>query len=87
MMIELDDGALLIVPVLFLSAANRQHMIEANSDIPLPESQHWFQIVCRESDVDHVLCQLHLPTVDSNDVLAIFSETSQSLASAAAPVA
>ena len=41
MMVELDDGALLIVPILFLPAANRQHMIEANSDILLPEPQHW----------------------------------------------
>jgi hypothetical protein len=45
MMVELDDGALLLVPVLLLSAANRQHMIEANSDFLLPESQHWLQIV------------------------------------------
>jgi hypothetical protein len=40
-MVELDDGALLVVPVLLLSALNRQHMIEANNDIPLPEPQHW----------------------------------------------
>src|SRR5258705_7919641 len=32
-MVELDDGALRVVPVLFLPAANRQHMIEAKTDI------------------------------------------------------
>jgi hypothetical protein len=47
MMVELDDGALLIVPVLLLTAANRQHMIEANSNILLPEPQHRLQIVRR----------------------------------------
>src|SRR5713101_5845394 len=62
MMVELDDRALLVVPVLFLSPANRQHMIEANGDILLPEPQHWLQIVCRKSDVDDAFCQLHLPT-------------------------
>ena len=61
-MVELDDGALLHVPVLLLPAANRQHMIEAKSDILLPEPQHWLQIVRRKSDVDDVFCQLHLPT-------------------------
>src|SRR6266705_2893211 len=61
-MVELDDRALLVVPVLFLSAADRQHMIEANGDILLPEPQHWLQIVCRKSDVDDAFCQLHLPT-------------------------
>jgi hypothetical protein len=39
-MVELDDRALLVVPVLFLAPANRQHMIEANGDILLPEPQH-----------------------------------------------
>ncbi len=56
MMVELDDGALLIVPVLLLSAANRQHMIEANSDL-LPESQHWLQIVFA------ICCDLTRPTI------------------------
>jgi len=56
MMVELDDGAPLVVPVLLLPAANRQHMVEANSDILLPEPQHWLQIVCRKSDVDDVFC-------------------------------
>ena len=60
MMVELDDRALLVVPVLFLSPANRQHMIEANGDILLPEPQHWLQIVCRKSDVDNALGELHL---------------------------
>src|SRR6266404_331355 len=63
MMVELDDGALLIEPVLFLPAADRQHMIEANSDFLLPEPQHWLQIVRRKSDVDDAFCQLHLPAV------------------------
>ena len=44
-MVELDDGALLVMPVLFLSTANRQHMIKAQTDILLPEPQHRLQIV------------------------------------------
>ena len=63
MMVELDDGALLIVSVLLLSAADRQHMIEANSGILLPEPQHRLQVVRRKSDIDDVFGQLHLPTV------------------------
>ena len=63
MMIDLDDKALLIVPVLLLSAADRQHLIEANGSILLPEPQHWLQIVRRKSDVDDAFCQLHLPAV------------------------
>src|SRR5437899_12913778 len=63
MMVDLDDVALLIQPVLLLSAADRQHMIEANSNILLPEPQHWLQIVRRKSDVDDAFCQLHLPAV------------------------
>jgi hypothetical protein len=42
---------------------DRQHVIEANSGILLPEPQHRLQIVRRKSDVDDVFCQLHLPTV------------------------
>jgi hypothetical protein len=60
MMVELDDRALFVVPVLFLSPANRQHMIGANGDILLPEPQHWLQIDCRKSDVDNALGELHL---------------------------
>jgi len=62
MMVELDDRALRVVPVLFLAAANRQHMIEAETDVLLPEPQHRLQIVGRKSDIDDVFCQLHLPT-------------------------
>jgi hypothetical protein len=49
------------VPVLFLPAANRQHMVEAKAGILLPEPQHRLQIVGRKSEVDNVLCELHLP--------------------------
>jgi hypothetical protein len=45
MMIELDDGALLVAPVLLLSAAHRQRVIEANDDVLLPEPQHRLRIV------------------------------------------
>jgi hypothetical protein len=79
-MVDLDDRVLLIVPVLLLSAANRQHVIESNNHVLLPEPQHWLQIVRRKSDVDDVFCQLHLRY--SNDVPVSFSETSQSLAAA-----
>src|SRR6266403_4693049 len=82
-MVELDDGALRVVPVLFLPAANRQHMIEAKTYILLPEPQHRLQIVRRKSDVDDVFRELHLPYRQSNDVPASFSETSQSLAAVA----
>ena len=58
-MIELDDGALLIMPVLFLSAANRQYMVEANARILLPEFQHRLEIVCRKPDIDDALGELH----------------------------
>src|SRR5260221_4394553 len=83
-MVELDDGALRVVPVLFLPAANRQHMIEAKTDILLPEPQHRLQIVRRKSDVDDVFRELHLLYRQSNDVPASFSETSQSLAAVTA---
>ena len=63
MMVQLDDGALLIMPVLLLPAANRQHMIEANGGVLLPELQHRLQIVRRKSDIDDALRQLHLPTI------------------------
>src|SRR5260370_5855776 len=82
-MVELDDGALRVVPVLFLPAANRQHIIESKTDILLPEPQHRLQIVRRKSDVDDVFRELHLPYRQSNDVPASFSETSQSLAAVA----
>src|SRR6266850_1533673 len=84
MMVELDDGALRVMPVLFLPAANRQHMIEAETDILLPEPQHRLQTVHRKSDVDDVLRESHPPHPYSNEVPASFSETSQSLAAAAA---
>ena len=63
MMVDLDDRTLLLVPVLLLSAADRQHVIEAKADVLLPETQHRLQIVGRESDVDDGFCQLHLPIV------------------------
>ena len=63
MVVQLDDGALLVMPVLLLPAANRQHMIKAHGGVLLPEPQHWLQIVRRKSDIDDVLCQLHLPTI------------------------
>ena len=63
MMVQLDDGALLIMPLLLLPAANRQHMIEANGGVLLPELQHRLQIVRRKSDIDDALRQLHLPTI------------------------
>src|SRR5258708_8726312 len=60
-MIELDDRALRLVPVLVLPAANRQHIIESKTDILLPEPQHRLQIVRRKSDVDAMFRQLHQP--------------------------
>jgi hypothetical protein len=66
------------------SAANRQHMIEANSDILLPEPQHWLQIVRRKSDVDYGFLPVASADRYSNDVPTNFSKTSQSLAAAAA---
>ena len=83
-MIELDDRALRLVPVLVLPAANRQHIIESKTDILLPEPQHRLQIVRRKSDVDDIFRQLHQPYRHSNDVHASFSEASQSLAAVAA---
>jgi hypothetical protein len=61
MMVELDDGALLVMPVLFLSATHRLHMIEADRGILLPKPQHRLQMVGRKSDVDDVFRQLHPP--------------------------
>src|SRR6267378_5847234 len=82
-MVEFYDRAQRVVPVLFLPAANRQHMVEAKAGILLPEPQHRLQIVGRKSDVDDVLCELHLPCRQLKDVSASCSETSQSLAAAA----
>jgi hypothetical protein len=45
MMVELDDRTLRIVPVLLLPPANRQHVIEAEADLLLPEAQHRLQII------------------------------------------
>ena len=54
MMVQLDDGALLIMPVLLLPAANRQHMIEANGGVLLPELQHRLQWLLQlDLTVDH----------------------------------
>jgi hypothetical protein len=80
---DIDDRAQRVVPVLFLPATNRQHMVEAKAGIPLPEPQHRLQIVRRESEVDDVLCELHLPCRQLEDVSASRSETSQSLAAVA----
>ena len=66
-MIEFYHRAQRVVPVLFLAAANRQDMIEAKADIVLPEPQHWLQIVRRESEVDDVLCELHVPASMRNE--------------------
>src|SRR6266851_111485 len=63
MMVDLDDRALLVMPVLLLSAADRQHVIEAKADILLPEPQHRLQIVRRKSDINDGFRQLHLLTV------------------------
>jgi hypothetical protein len=63
-MVEFYDRAQRIVPVLFLPATNRQHMVEAKAGILLPEPQHRLQIVRRKSEVDDVLCELHLPAVN-----------------------
>ena len=83
-MVEFYDRAQRVVPVLLLPATNRQHMVEAKAGIPLPEPQHWLQIVRRESEIDDVLCELHQPYRQLKDVSASFSETSQSLAAPAA---
>ena len=71
------------MPVLFLPAANRQHLVEAKAGILLPEPQRWLQIVRGKSEVDDVLCELHLPRRQLKEVSASFSETSQSLAALA----
>src|ERR1700756_1712506 len=60
-MVEFYDRAQCIVPILFLPSTNRQHMVEAKGGISLPEPQHRLQIVRRESEVDDVLCELHVP--------------------------
>jgi hypothetical protein len=82
-MVEFYDRAQRIVPVLFLPAANRQYVVEAKAGILLPEPQHRLQIVRRKSEVDDVLCELHLSCRQLKDVSASFSETSQSLAALA----
>jgi hypothetical protein len=71
------------MPVLLLPAADRQHMIEADTGILLPELQHGLKIVGREPDVDDALCQFHLADRYSNEVPVSFAETSQSFAAAA----
>src|SRR6478672_8087361 len=72
-MVEFYDRAQRVVPVLLLPATNRQHMVEAKAGIPLPEPQHWLQIVRRESEIDDVLCELHQPYRQLKDVSASFS--------------
>jgi hypothetical protein len=67
------------MPVLFLPAANRQHLVEAKAGILLPEPQRWLQIVRGKSEVDDVLCELHLPCFQLKDVSASFPRTCQSL--------
>src|ERR1700730_3488570 len=59
-MVEFYDRAQRVVPVLLLPAANRQYVVEAKAGILLPETQHRLQIVRRKSEVDDVLCELHL---------------------------
>src|ERR1700680_2580038 len=66
--------------VLCLAAPNQQRMVEAKAGVLLPEPQHRLEIVRRKSEVDDVLCELHLPCRQLQDVSASFSETSQSLA-------
>src|SRR5271169_4719667 len=83
-MVEFYDRTQRVVPVLLLPAANRQHMVEAKAGILLPELQHRLQIVGRESDVDCVLCKLHLTRRQLKDVSVSFSDSSQSLAAVAA---
>src|ERR1700722_500657 len=83
-MVEFCDRAQRVVPVLLLPAANRQYMVETQAGILLPEPQHRLQIVRRKSEVDDVLCKLHLLCRQLKDVPASFSETSQSLAAVAA---
>jgi hypothetical protein len=56
-MVEFYDRAQRVVPVLFLPAANRQHMVEAKAGILLPEPQNRLQIVRRKSEVDGVFCE------------------------------
>src|SRR6202795_1112830 len=82
-MVEFYDRAQRIEPVLFLPAANRQHMVEAKAGILLPEPQHRLQIVRRKSEVDDVLGELHPRCRQLKDVPVSFSETSQSLAALA----
>src|ERR1700760_1020963 len=81
-MIELDDGPRRIVPILFLAAANRQHMIEAKAGVLLPELQHRLQLAGRQPNIDDVLGELHL-RYSRKDVAVSVSDTSQSRAAAA----
>jgi len=56
-MVEFYDRAQRVVPLLFLPAPNRQHVVEAKAGILLPKPQHRLQIVGRKSEVDDVLCE------------------------------
>src|SRR5882757_4736441 len=62
MMVDLYNRALLVMPILLLSTAHRQHMIETKDDILLPEPQHGFQVVGRKPHVDYAFRQLHVST-------------------------
>src|SRR5258705_5379419 len=51
-MVEFYDRAQRVVPVLFLPATNRQHMVEAKAEIPLPEPQDRLPTVSAQSHAD-----------------------------------
>jgi hypothetical protein len=58
-MIDLDDRAGGIVPILLLTAAKRKDVIERQSHLVLPKRQHAIEIVREKTNVDLLLCELH----------------------------
>ena len=57
--VDLQYAAEEIVPVLVLSTADRQQVVERHAGCALPEGEHGFQVVGGESDVEPGLGEMH----------------------------
>ena len=54
-MVQLEDAALMVVAVLAQAAAERQHMVEGQADILLPEGEHLIETVGEHADIEAIL--------------------------------
>jgi hypothetical protein len=61
--VDSEDGARQIMPMLLPSPRYRQHMIEGKLELALPEIEQWLQIVGKEADIHSWFSEVHGPAL------------------------